>query len=98
MTHEPRDVGVEDRAERFDPAIEISLHQIRAADVNHGIPAVFEIVDPGVLEEPSHNRAHFDVLADAGNAGPKAADAARDGHDLYSPTRGPIEILDDAGV
>src|SRR6478735_10401639 len=60
----------------LDPAIEVAVHHVRAADpvllADHRFPAVLlgglvatiaEVEDPRMLQEPADNRTHRDVLA-----------------------------------
>src|SRR4051812_45611628 len=69
---------VRDGDHHLDAVVEIARHQIRAADVDFLVAAVAEIPGAAVLEEPSDDAAHADVLAQAGNTWTQAADAAHD--------------------
>src|SRR5437879_5773673 len=61
----------------LDPAVQVARHQVCGADVVAGSSLrIAEPVDPGVLEEPTHDRADADRLRQPGDLRPEAADAA----------------------
>ena len=70
------DNRVVDREQYLNPAVQVPWHKISAAEKNLLISAIVEIVDPCVLEEPAHNRAYGNIVADPGYAGAQAADPA----------------------
>ena len=76
------DAGIFDREEGLDPPIQVTGHQVGAAQVDLGIAAVLEIINAAVLEEAPDDAGHADVLADPRHARPQAADAAHDQIDL----------------
>src|ERR1043166_7561462 len=85
------DFDVADRRERLDAPIEVAFHHVGAADVHLLVPAVLEPEDARVFQEAADDRAHADVIADAGDAGTQAADAADDHVDLHARLRGAVE-------
>src|SRR5262249_61152764 len=89
---------VEDRTQHFAATVEIALHQVGAADEHRRVAAVLEPEHARMLEEASDDRADGDAVADAGNAGPQAADAANDEVDPHARLRRAIQPLDDFAV
>src|SRR5690242_2048126 len=65
--------GVEDRAQRFDAAVEIARHHVGRRDVDRGagvrqaVPGA-EGVDAAVLEEAADDRLDADVVGEARHA------------------------------
>src|SRR5690606_37214825 len=55
-----------------------------------------EVVDATVLEEASYDRAHTDVLGQAGNAGAQRAHPAHDQVELHARLARLVELLDHA--
>ena len=64
---------VGDGHERLDPAVEVAVHHVGAADPV--LVGAHEVEDPRVLEEAPEDRAHPDVLREARHARPQRADA-----------------------
>src|SRR5437667_7058928 len=87
-------LDVADRIQRLDAPIEVALHQVGAPDVHLLVPTVVEPENTGVLEEAADNGPDGDVVADAGNAGTQAADAAYDQVDADACLRCAIEDAD----
>ncbi len=78
---------IEDRAQRLDAAVEIARHHVGGGDVDRGFRmrqavAAAEAVDAAVLEEAADDRLDADILGQARDAGPQAADAAHHEIDL----------------
>ena len=61
-------------------------------------PGVPETEDARVLEVAADDRAHRDVLRQAGHAGAQAADAADDQVDPRARRRRRVQVVDDLGV
>ena len=49
----------------LDPAVEVAVHHVGAADEDHRLAAAAEEEDARVLEEAAEDRADLDVLATA---------------------------------
>ena len=58
-------IGVLDREDGFDPAIEVAWHPVGAAceDVGLAAIAIFEVEDAAVFQVASKYTAHADVFA-----------------------------------
>src|SRR6476661_7350005 len=92
-----------DLHQRLDPAIQIAVHHVRAADPvllrrAAGLDrqgAVAEVEDPRVLQETTDNRADGDVLTQPGDAGAQRADPAHGDVDRHPGAGGPVEGVDD---
>src|SRR5215469_16584123 len=69
---------VVNREEHFNPSAKVAVHPICAAGQNLLAAAVPEPINPAVLKEPAHNAADGNVVAEAGNSGPEAAEAPHD--------------------
>ena len=78
--------------------MQIARHPIGAAQVDFRLAAVLEVKDAAVLEEPAHNTAHADAVADAANPRPQRADAAHEQFNVHSCLRSPVESLDNIFV
>jgi len=89
------DFGVENGEDHLHASMEVARHEIGAAEVDERVTIVMEDVDPAVLEEAVDNAANADVFAEAGDAGPEAADAADDHVDGDALLRGSVEGVDD---
>ena len=94
---------VQDRRQRLDATIEIARHQIGRGNIELGLGrgqavAGAEGIDAGVLEEAPDDRLDADVLRQARNARPQAADAAHDEIDLDAGLARVIERIDDLGI
>src|SRR5918994_2950270 len=62
-------VGFAQGEELLDAPVEVALHQVGAAEVDLLVLALPEGVDSRVLQAPSHQREHPDILADTFEAG-----------------------------
>src|SRR5690606_36397048 len=89
---------VEDREHDLDAAEEVAVHPVGARAVELVGTAVQEPVAAALLEETPHDRAHVDVLGDARNAGPQAADAAHDQVDADARAGSLVQRADDLGL
>ena len=94
---------IEDRHDRLDAPVEVARHHVGRADIDQRLRrrqamAVAEAEDAGVLEEAADDRLDADVLRQAGNAGPQAADAAHDEVDLDAGRAGVVERVDDLRI
>ena len=67
-----------DREHDLDAAAEVARHPVGRGEEDLGLVVVLEVGDPRVLEELVDDADDPDVLGDARNAGPEAADAADD--------------------
>jgi len=96
------DFGVENGEDHLDAAMEIAGHKIGAAEVDEWITVVVKDIDAAVFEETVDDAADADVFAEAGDAGPEAADPANDHVDGDALLRGGVEgvgdLLVDEGV
>src|SRR5262245_27181839 len=88
------DPFVFDREEDFDPAVEIAVHEVGAAQIDLFIAAVDEAIDAGMFEEAADDAADADRLAAAGPAGAQTAYAADDQVDGHALARGRVHLLD----
>lgn len=48
--------------EKFDPAIEISGHKIRTTQEHFVLSCIVKVIDPGMFQETTDDRAHRDGL------------------------------------
>jgi hypothetical protein len=81
---EPPAAGwVEDGGYNFHPAAEVSGPPIGGAVEIFVRTAVPEVIDPGVLEEPSHDAPDAIALRESRCAGLHGADAAHDEIDFH---------------
>ena len=53
---------VADPDQRLDPAVQVAVHHVGAADQADRLAATLEVEDPRVLEEPAEHRPHPDRL------------------------------------
>src|SRR5262249_34254707 len=77
----------------FDTGVKITLHPVRAAEVEVGVAAVLEIEDAAVLEEAAHHAADPDAAADAAETGNERTLAANDEVNFDACLRRAIERL-----
>src|SRR5215216_1220866 len=91
-------VGVGDRGDDLDPQVEVAGHQVGRADVVLAPPAVGEVPDAAVLQEPADDGADPDVVAHPRNPRPEPADAPHDQVDLDPGLGGLVEGADALGV
>ena len=66
----------------LDPAVEITMHHVGTADPELVDGA--EVNNSRVFEESPQNRAHHDVLGEAGDARPQRADAPHHDFDPHT--------------
>ena len=95
--------GIEDGAQHLDPPIEIARHHVGRRDVDGGLGmrqavAATEAIDAAVLEKAAHDRLDPDVLRQARQARPQAADPAHDEVDGNSGQGRLIKKVDDLGI
>ena len=90
------ELRVFDRKEDLAALEEVARHPVRAAAVDVLFAAVREVEDAAVFQEPAHDAADADVLAETLDAGPQRADAAHHQIDLHAGLRRLVERLDDA--
>lgn len=76
-----------DRENDFNAAKEVSRHPIRAAHVDFGLAAVFEIKDAAMFEESINDAANSNVFAEFFHARTQAANAADDQIDAHPGLR-----------
>ena len=69
---------IENGENDFDSAVEITRHEIGAAEVNMGISGVVKNVDAAVFEEAIDDTSNGDVITEARNAGAEATDATNE--------------------
>src|SRR5260370_28443445 len=67
-----------DRGQHLDAMVEVTWHQIGAAEEHRRMVSGLEDEEPAVLEEATEDAAHANVLAHARHAGAERADAAHD--------------------
>ena len=83
--------GIPHGKHHLDPAVQVSRHQVGAAEINLltaiAIAGVPEIVDPAVLQETAHNTGYPDVFAHTPDAGTKAAYASHQEINLHAGLR-----------
>ncbi|MBG9885267.1 hypothetical protein ABE10_01425, partial [Bacillus toyonensis] len=68
--------GIGHSNERLDPSVEVAMHHIGAADEHLRVAVAMEREDAGVLQVAPEDAPHRDVVADPGEVGAQAADAA----------------------
>src|ERR1700721_2994004 len=51
------------RKQHFHTFIEVSRHPVRASQIKIGLPSVFEVKNPAVLQKPSDHAAHANTAA-----------------------------------
>jgi hypothetical protein len=85
------------REELLDPAVQVVLHQVGAAEVDRLFLFLPEGERAGVLQEAAYQRDQPDVLADPLEARPEAANAQDDDEVYPHPSlRRLVERLDEA--
>ena len=72
------------REQDFHALMQIARHPIGAAEVDLRLAAVLEVKDSAVLEEPPHDAAHADAVADATNSRSQRAYATHQQIDVHS--------------
>src|SRR5215475_10354031 len=72
------ELRVLDGKQDFDAGIKIALHPIGAAEIEIGIPAIFEIKDAAVFQEAANHAADSDAAADAAQTGNEGTLASND--------------------
>ena len=88
-----------DRHQGFDTPIHVPHHPVGRTDIDARMPArqrmaIAEHADAAVLQEAADDRFDADVLRQADNAGPQAADAAHHAHHLHPCARCLVEQVD----
>src|SRR2546422_10716001 len=78
----------------IDPQIELTRHQIRAAEPHLLLATVTEIIDAGMLQEASNDRGDRDGLTEAWNTRAQTADAAHLKVDFHPGLCSSVERLD----
>src|SRR6266581_8287023 len=91
-------IPVVDWEDGFDAPEEIAGHPVGAAHKRLRLAGVLEIEDAAVFEEPVHDAAHGDILAEARQSGPQAANSAHDEVDLDPRLGSLIKRLDHLAV
>ncbi len=87
-----------DREHHLHAAIEVARHPVGARQIDLRLVVGAEDVDPAVLQEPIDDAADADVLGDARQARPQAADAANDQVDRHARLAGAVQGLDHAVI
>src|SRR5919107_2640879 len=87
-------VGVGDRGDNLDPQVEVAGHEVGRADVVLAPPAVGEVPDAAVLQEPADDGPDPDVVAHPRDPGPQPADAPHDQVDLDPGLGGGVQGAD----
>ena len=62
----------------FDPVIEVSRHDIGAAEIELLLAAIMKVVSAAVLKKTADDAYNPDIIAYSRNSGLKTADAAND--------------------
>ncbi len=88
-------LGRLDRKGDFDPAKKISRHPIGAGEIDFGLPAIFEIIDPAVLEKPADDADDANVIAQARNLRSQTTNPAHDQVDCHFSARRFVKFFDD---
>ena len=57
----PYQLRVTNRKHNFDPAVQVSRHQIGASQINLFLACISEVVNSAVLQEASHDTNYADV-------------------------------------
>ena len=63
-----------DRKQEFHAPVQVTGHEVGAAEKQFFLPAIAKIIEPCVFQEPSDDRGHGDGFTDAGNPRTKPAD------------------------
>ncbi len=82
------------REANFHAPEHVAVHQVGAGCVDGPIPAVHKCIDASVLQEAADQSSDLDIVGDAGNARPQAANAAHDQLDFDACLRCPVQGLD----
>ncbi len=98
MHHAVAEQWVLKRKQDFHALVQIARHPVGAAEVDLRLAAVLEVKDAAVLEEPAHDAAHADAVADATNPRPQGANATYEQIDLHAGLRSVVEGLDNICV
>ena len=56
-----------DRKQEFHAPVQVTGHEVSAAEKQFFLPAIAKIIEPCVFQEPSDDRGHGDGFTDAGN-------------------------------
>lgn len=86
------------REEYFDAPIKVARHEVGAAEIDFLLAAIEEVKNAAVFKETADNTGYVDVVADARNAWPQAADSANQKIDFHSRLGSLIEQLDHLAV
>src|SRR6266508_1718881 len=81
------------REEHFHAPVQVTRHQVGAAQEHVLITTIAEVEDTRVFQETPHYRGHSDVLAHPFDAGTEAADASDLQVDLDAGLRCPVKRL-----
>ena len=90
--------GFADGEDYLDSAVQVSRHQVGAAEIDLFLARIAEIVDSAVLEEAAHDAGYLDVFAYAFDSGAQAADPTHQQINLHASLRCFIEQADGALV
>jgi hypothetical protein len=77
-------ISVFNRKHQFDPAEEIARHPISAAGKNLWLTGILEIENAAVFEEPIHDAAHRNVVAQTLQLGAQTTNPAHDQIDFHT--------------
>src|ERR1019366_6665498 len=94
MHHAVAQQRVLEREQDFHALVQIAMHPIGATEVDFRLAAVLKVIDAAVLEEPAHDTAHADTVAEAANPRAQRANAAHEQPNVHSCLRSAAQRLD----
>ena len=81
------------RHQSLNAAVQVTVHHIGRADVHDRFPRVFEGEHARVLQEAAQDRAHANILAQAGNAGAQGTDTPHDHIHRHTSLRSAVQRI-----
>ena len=91
-------VSIADGRDYLDPRIKVARHHVGAADVRRRLDRGDEPEDARVLEEPTENRDHPNVLRQTRDTWTQATDTAHDQIDRDAGLRGCIQLINHLSI
>lgn len=84
--------------QRLDPAIQVTMHQVRGPNPDFRIPIVLKRIDSRMLQESSQDRNDPNVIAEAGDTWLNGTNAANLNHHRNPRLGSPVECVRQAFV
>ena len=90
--------GIEYGKGDLDPVVEVARHPVGRGQKVLGFAGVLKIKDAGVFQKAVDNGNHADIIRNARQSGPQAANAPNDQVDLHPGLAGRVEFFDEGLV